>query len=184
MTTNEDPSSSLNQLVAKRDEFLAFVIGRVGDRSLAEDILQDAFAKSVERLSSLRQPESATAWFYRVLRNASAESYRRRDAKRRAMDSVAAQIAVAPEQLALDEVAVGCRCVGRVAESLPPSYATALSRIEVEGIPVKDFAAEQGITPNNAAVRVHRARAALARELADCCGACASLGCGDCTCEG
>ncbi|PRQ03918.1 RNA polymerase sigma factor [Enhygromyxa salina] len=184
MTTNDDPSSPLTQLVAMRDEFLAFVLGRVGDRALAEDILQDAFAKSVERLSSLRQPESATAWFYRVLRNASAESYRRRDAKQRALDTVAAQTAVAFEQLALDEVAVGCRCVGRVADSLTPNYATALTRIEVDGLSVKDFAAEQGITPNNAAVRVHRARAALARELAECCGACASLGCGDCTCEG
>lgn len=52
-----------------------------------------------------------------------------------------------------------------------------------KAVAVKDYAAERGISANNAAVRVHRARKALARELAECCGGCASAGCGDCSCE-
>lgn len=181
MTTQT--STLLQELAAKRGEFLAFVERRVGDRALAEDILQDAFAKSAERLADLRTPTAATAWFYRMLRNASIESHRRRDRKERALGLVAAQAALAPREPAFDAVEVGCRCVGKLVDSLKPEYAEALARVEVEGIPVKEFAVEVGITANNAAVRVHRARKALAREVADCCGACALAGCVDCTCE-
>jgi RNA polymerase sigma-70 factor, ECF subfamily len=181
MTTQT--SNLLQELVAKRGEFLAFVQRRVGDPVLAEDILQDAFAKSVERLEQLRTPAAATAWFYRVLRNASIEDHRRRARRERALGLVEAQAAVASREPDFDAVEVGCRCVGELVDALDPKYAEALTRIEVDGVPVKAFAAEVGITANNAAVRVHRARKALARELAECCGACASAGCADCTCE-
>lgn len=175
-------STLLQELVAKRDQFLMFVERRVGDRALAEDILQDAFAKSVERLEELRTPAAATAWFYRVLRNESVESHRRRDRRDRALNRVEAQAAIAPRELELDAINVGCRCVGELVETLKPEYAQALARVEIDGVAVKDFAVEQGISANNAAVRVHRARKALAREVVECCGACASTGCGDCTC--
>ena len=48
---------------------------------------------------------------------------------------------------------------------------------------VKDYAAEAGITSNNAAVRVFRAREALRKQVARSCGTCADHGCLDCTCE-
>jgi RNA polymerase sigma factor (sigma-70 family) len=181
MTT--ETTTLLQELVGKRGEFLAFVERRVGDRALAEDILQDAFAKSVERLGELRTPEAATAWFYRVLRNASIESHRRSDRRARALDRVEAQAAIAPHEPSFDAVNAGCRCVGDLVDALKPEYVQALTRVEIDGVAVKDFAVEQGISANNAAVRVHRARKALAREVEDCCGACASAGCADCTCE-
>jgi RNA polymerase sigma factor (sigma-70 family) len=173
----------LRELAAKRGEFLAFVERRVGDPSLAEDILQDAYAKSATHLDQLRTPTAARAWFYRVLRNASAESFRRSGRRDRALTAVEVEAAIAPREPIADERTVGCRCVGELVETLKPEYAEALTRIEIDGMAIKDFAAEQGISANNAAVRIHRARKALAREVSDCCGACASLGCGDCSCE-
>jgi RNA polymerase sigma-70 factor (ECF subfamily) len=176
-------STLLQELASKRGEFVAFVERRVGERAVAEDIVQDAFAKSADKLAELRTPTAATAWFYRVLRNASIESHRRRDRRERALDLVEAQAALEQREPDLDSVDVGCRCVGELVESLKPEYAEALTRIEIDGVAVKDFAVEQGISANNAAVRVHRARKALAHEVAESCGACASAGCGDCTCE-
>ena len=63
-----------------------------------------------------------------------------------------------------------------------PEYAEALHGVEVDGLSLKDFAAAAGITPNNAAVRVHRAREALRRRLVATCATCAARGCVDCTC--
>lgn len=180
MTTT---ATLLSELAAKRGEFLSFIERRVGDRALAEDILQDTFVKSADRLPDLRSPEAAVAWFYRVLRNASAESYRRHSRRMRAMSAVEVQAAIAAREPEFDAVESGCRCVGPLVDTLKPEYAEALTRIEVDGVAVKQFAVEQGITAGNAAVRVHRARKALAREVADTCGACASHGCADCTCE-
>ena len=49
-------------------------------------------------------------------------------------------------------------------------------------MPVRDFASEIGITPNNAAVRVFRARETLRKRVVHWCGACAERGCVDCSC--
>ena len=55
-------------------------------------------------------------------------------------------------------------------------------RIEIDGLAVKDYAVEAGITSNNAAVRVFRAREALKKQVARSCGTCADHGCLECTC--
>jgi len=52
----------------------------------------------------------------------------------------------------------------------------------VEGVPVQEFAAEAGITANNARVRVFRARETLRKRVVRWCGSCAERGCVDCTC--
>jgi DNA-directed RNA polymerase specialized sigma24 family protein len=72
--------------------------------------------------------------------------------------------------------------VTRLARELKPEYAEALQRVEVEGAPVKGFAADAGITSGNAAVRVFRAREALKKKVTTTCGACAAAGCTDCDC--
>ena len=77
-----------------------------------------------------------------------------------------------------------CACVASLLDTLKPEYAAVLRRVELDGVPVRDFAAEAGITANNAAVRVYRARQALRRQLQRCCRTCADHGCVDCRCEG
>ena len=126
--------------------------------------------------------ESATAWFYRSLRNAVIDSYRRRGAEERALAAFAAEIRDHEEPVETTLANV-CQCVGRLAEGLKPEYAEALQRIEVDGVSVKAFAEERGISESNAAVRVFRARQALKRQVMASCGTCAEHGCVDCTCK-
>jgi RNA polymerase sigma factor (sigma-70 family) len=169
-------------LVANHRAFLAFLEQRVGSREVAEDILQDAFVKSVERGESLREDESAVAWFYRMLRNAVVDHHRRKAATSRKLDAFADELAAQAPTTPEVRNAV-CQCVARLADTLPEDYARALTRIEIDGIAVKDYAEEAGITSNNAAVRVFRAREALRKSVARSCGTCADHGCLDCTCR-
>ena len=46
-----------------------------------------------------------------------------------------------------------------------------------------DLAVRTGITSGNAAVRVHRAREALRKQVRTACGSCAEHGCLDCHCK-
>lgn len=166
-------------LVANHREFLAFVQKRVGDRATAEEILQDAFVRSIDKLDSVR--DTAIGWFYRVLRNAIIDHYRRRASGERRKEDYARE-----EQLHADEESelkrVACACVAQLAETLKPEYATALKRVEVDGVSVKDYADEAGISANNAGVRIFRAREALRKQVVRACGTCATHGCIDCTC--
>jgi RNA polymerase sigma factor (sigma-70 family) len=174
-----DTPAAVARLVANHREFLGFLQSRVGSRALAEDILQDAFVRGIGKISSLRADESAVAWFYRVLRNAVIDHHRRDDVARRRLAAFAAEL---DEPAAPELHGAVCQCVARLADNLKPEYAEALRRIEVDGLAVKDYASEAGITSNNAAVRVFRAREALRRQVERSCGTCAEHGCLDCNC--
>ena len=168
-------------LVDNHREFLRFLERRVGRRDLAEDILQEAFARGLTKLESLRDGEAVVPWFYRTLRNATVDYYRRTKSADRALAQFAEEIETSeePTETMRSEV---CRCVVRLADTLKPEYADALRRIEVDGVSVTSFAEEQGISKSNAAVRVFRAREALRRQVAVSCGTCAEHGCISCTC--
>ncbi|MEO7271190.1 MAG: sigma-70 family RNA polymerase sigma factor, partial [Vicinamibacterales bacterium] len=145
-------------------------------------ILQDAFAKVVARPDQAPADESVIPWFYRTLRNAAVDQFRRRGASDRAYSSFA-------RELETQEVPTGemeaeiCACVSRLAATLKPEYAEALQAIEVDGTPVKTFADQKGLSPSNAGVRVYRAREALKKRVIESCGTCAEHGCRDCTCR-
>ena len=168
------------QLVDNHRQFLAFLERRLGDRALAEDILQDAFVKSLQKEEDARDETSSVAWFYRTLRNAVIDHYRRTGARSRALETLARELqdAVEPPPELHDAI---CGCVTRLASTLKPEYESALRRIDVEGAPVQDFAAEAGITANNASVRVFRAREALRKQVKASCGTCADHGCLECS---
>ncbi|MBK8975051.1 MAG: sigma-70 family RNA polymerase sigma factor [Planctomycetes bacterium] len=172
----------LHELVAMHREFLGFVDRRVGDRALAEDLVQDAFVKSLERGGELRDDESARAWFYRVLRNAIVDRQRRTSSASGRLAKLADELQRAEEDRTDAADREICQCVARLIDTLPADQATALRRIELDGIPVKQFAAESSIGESNAGVRVFRARKALRERVTRSCGTCAEHGCFDCSC--
>ena len=169
------------QLVDNHRQFLGFLERRVGDRALAEDILQDAFVKSIEKSQEVRDESSAIAWFYRLLRNAIIDHYRRSGTRSRALEGLARELedAVEPPPDLHDAI---CGCVARLATTLKPEYEEAIRRIEMDGVSVQEFATETGISPNNASVRVFRAREALRKQVKVSCGTCADHGCLECAC--
>lgn len=170
-------------LFTERDAFLRFVRARVESDSAAEDILQEAFLRSLEHHGEIRDEESATAWFYRILRNAVVDHYRRRDVAGRAAERIAAEMPEAIEEVPADERHRVCECVMALASSLKPEYAKLLEQIDVEERSLGEVAEEEGITTNNATVRLHRARQALKKRVEDTCKSCSKHGCVDCTCR-
>jgi RNA polymerase sigma-70 factor (ECF subfamily) len=167
-------------LVDNHRRFLSFLERRLnGDRALAEDVLQSAYVRGLERAGGVRSAETAVAWFFRLLRNALADHGRRSQAARVLEERLAAELD--PDARVELEREL-CRCMGALAETLRPEYSRALRRVELEGASLGEFAREAGITANNAAVRVHRARRALGERLRAACGTCAEHGCLDCTC--
>jgi RNA polymerase sigma factor (sigma-70 family) len=168
-------------LLDNHARFLGFLERRVGSRDEAEDILQEAFVRTMDHAASLRSSTAATAWFYRVLRNAITDHYRRQESQGRALDRLAAEIgdSDAPDT---ELEAMVCGCVLSLLDTLKPEYGAAIRRVDLDGLSVRDFAAEAGVTPGNAGVRLHRAREALGRQLARSCGTCLEHGCLDCQC--
>jgi RNA polymerase sigma factor (sigma-70 family) len=168
-------------LLDLRRQFLGFLERRLNDRALAEDILQSAYVRALESSGQLRQDESAVAWFYRILRNALIDHHRRRTTESAALDRWARELETetAADPFLKDTT---CQCITGALDALPTAYASLLREVDLAENPLADYAASQAITPGNAAVRAHRARTALRKQLIRCCGACATHGCLDCQC--
>jgi len=183
LDTNES-SAIAGVLVENHRRFLAFLESRVGSREVAEDILQDALVRGLSRAEQLRDQESVIAWFYRALRNAVVDHWRKQGVERRIFDGDAALTEDQEPAADPELMATVCACAMSLLDTLKPEYAEAIRKVDLEDRSVKTFAEEAQVTPNNASVRLFRAREALRQRVERMCGTCAEHGCLDCSCGG
>jgi RNA polymerase sigma factor (sigma-70 family) len=178
----DNSRAPIEVLLENHRAFLRYLQSRVNDRELAEDILQDAFVKVMDRPDHVPADEGLVPWFYRTLRNAAIDRFRRRDSAGRAVEAFARELQTntAPEPEIEAEI---CACIARLASTLKEEYADALQAIDVQGTAVKAFAEQRGLSASNAGVRIFRAREALKKRLIESCGTCAEHGCQNCTCQ-
>lgn len=174
------PGSPNRILAEHHGRFFDFLRRRVASDAVAEDILQDAYAKSLEKVDESRSDESIVAWFYRILKNAIVDHYRTTGIEQRAHARLERESEAAFEPELRDNI---CTCVSAVLPTLNPAYAEIVGEVELGERSIADVASKKGLTVNNATVRLHRARAALRRRLVEVCGACSTHGCLDCTCR-
>jgi RNA polymerase sigma-70 factor (ECF subfamily) len=179
-TSTARSSERVELIAAHQSKFLNFLSARVEDRAAAEDILQAAYLKAVEHGSDIRNEESTVAWFYRILRNAITDYYRRKATQSRAHKSFVAE---APVSYEMELAQTACACIADVIRDLKSEYRTAIEQVDLGGVTVEAFAQSQQTSANNASVRLHRARKAVAKKLTTVCGACAEHKCLDCTCR-
>jgi RNA polymerase sigma factor (sigma-70 family) len=172
---------SIADLILQRKQFLHFVRRRVDSIPTAEDILQSAYTRALEQSSTIRSEESAAAWFYRILRNAVIDHYRHRAAEDRALERWASDLATEATPDPQTE-AIVCECIDAALLTMKPAYSQVLRDVDLSGTSLQTFATATKITTGNAAVRVHRARQALKKQLTLICGTCSRHGCINCTC--
>lgn len=176
-----DGAAVVSALVDNHRRFLAFVERRVGERAAAEEILQAAFVRGLEKAGEIRDADRAAAWFYRLLRNAVVDHWRSRGLETRAVEALAREMGDAHEPAPEVEREL-CACFEALLPTLKPEHAEILRAVDLGSTRPMDFATAHGITANNAMVRLHRARAALREKLVRSCRTCAEHGCLDCTC--
>ena len=153
----------------------AFAQKRIGNPSLASDVVQDALLKAVQHAPELRDDDHLVAWAYRILRNTITDALRRRGVEPD-HNADLADLAVPDER-----AAEWCRCIEPLIDLLKPEYAEVL-RDDLAGMSLDETAKRLGIDMGNLKVRRHRARAALRERLETTCRVCARHGCLDCHC--
>jgi RNA polymerase sigma factor (sigma-70 family) len=170
--------SPLAILTGRRDEFAEFARRRTRTDEDAEDVLQGAFLLATRKVEALRDPACAVPWFYRILRNAVAD-YHAGLAIKQARHDLAP---VNEPTLVPPHESRTCACSLSLLDSLTTGYAEILRRVDVLEESVERVAEALGLSTNNATVRLHRARKALRRRLADFCGTTSAKECQSCRC--
>ena len=184
--TDEDLKPINNEvidlLVNNHRRFSRFLERRVESKAVAEDILQDAFVKTLEKGNDIKPDEGAITWFYRLLRNAVIDHYRRKDVEKRGHEREAREASF-PVEMPTEVRDAICACMTDLLPTLKDDYAEMIQKIDLEGASITAVAESNHQTKNNTMVKLHRARQALKRQLERSCGTCAEHGCLDCTCK-
>jgi RNA polymerase sigma-70 factor (ECF subfamily) len=167
-------------LVAHQGRFLTYLERRLENRPDAEELLQAAYTRALEKGLPDDGTEGVIAWFFTLLRNAVVDRARRVDAAERAMGRLAREL----EDADTSELKVAvCGCMHDLLPGMKPGYADVIRAVDLQERSLAEVAESSGITVNNATVRLHRARQALKKQLLRVCGACAAHGCLDCGCR-
>ena len=174
------PGTPFDTLFEHRARFLSFVRARVPDRAEAEDILQHAFTRVIERPEDVPGGHELP-WFYRVLRNAVIDRHRRSEAEARGREGWERDPTRLPDTRPPGRL---CRCTLTALASLNPRYIRIIEAVDVQGRSVTEVAKAEGLTQGNAYVRLHRARRLLGERLRAICRTCAETACVDCHCKG
>ncbi len=141
----------------------------VADRELAAELVQEVFARALERLATLREPDRFRPWLLAIARHAVVDQHRLRG--RNPVDSLDDESAIEPAQKgpSTEEVAELTELAELVAgcvAGLSRRDATAIALVTHLGFSPADVAAALGVTPGTAKVIVHRARQRLRDALA------------------
>lgn len=151
------------------DRVFTFVHRRCGSRELAEDLTALTFEKALAGIDGFRWRRGGIApWLFRIASNQLADHYRRAarrsgDRGQRAVDRLHDRVTVDDvEHLDADQDVHRLRSA---LGSLNPRYQRALSLRHLAGLDQTDAAAAMGLAKPAFAVLLHRATAALHREL-------------------
>ncbi len=176
----------LSAIVAARTRFHRFVAARVGDAATAEDILQDSLLRVLRPGAPLRRGESGVAWFYRILRNAITDHFRRKGSEARRTENLFADLRARGDDVTgppPDWDAAVCACFRGLLPALKPRYAEVIRRVDLRGEAKVAVARDLKISASTMDVLLHRARVALRRRLEVFCGACSRERCLACVCD-
>jgi RNA polymerase sigma-70 factor (ECF subfamily) len=162
---------ALDILVARKAQLLVYLERRVGSRADAEDLLQAAMLRLLDKGKSVRQKDKLMPWFYRLLHNLIVDWYRKRAASGKLRKRLKEEPQPAADVRA-DLFDEACACVLDVLVTLKPAYADLVRRVDLDDQPLATAARELRISVGNVSVRLHRARRALLKGLRAVCGAC------------
>lgn len=168
-------------LLDGRGAFMGFLVKRLGNRTDAEDVLQEFCIRVLGRKDQLRDVERMDAWLYAILRSTLNDHYRRGARQSR----LAAAAAREPEEWIADaptQMARLCTCHSGLISDLRPVDAELIRRIDFGEEDRERVARDLGLTRNALGVRLHRARTALREALTKHCGECCRKDRDDCSC--
>lgn len=137
----------------------------LGDRSDAEDLVQDAFLRALDRLPLLDPTRPFGPWFFTLLRNQGINQLRARRVRQTEPESLDAASSDALPDEALIRTEVRERFDAALA-ALTPRQREIVMLFEVEGWKGVEIAEHLGLTPENVRWHLHQAKKSLRISLA------------------
>ena len=142
-----------------------FILSRVSDESVSDDILQEVFKKIHLHIETLKDSTKVERWIYQITRNTIIDHFRTQKIE----EEIPQDISISEKMPEKIDSKTGFTSIKAIIETLPQPYAQALLLTELEGLTQKELAQRLDISVSGAKSRVQRARKMLQTKLNECC---------------
>jgi RNA polymerase sigma-70 factor, ECF subfamily len=165
VSAERSPSEKFEQLAMPLfDRLYNFACWLTQDRSEAEDLVQETYAKALKGFSSFQAGTNFRAWIYKILRNAFLNSRSGLKAGTLPLDAESDDAALptteeTPESVLLQRA--DWQLVQQALEQLPVAHREVLLLCDVEEMSYQEIAATLAIPMGTVMSRLSRARQAL-----------------------
>lgn len=141
------------------DPGYAFALSILGEPADAEDALQDAFIRALDRIGQLSPGSPFGPWFYRVLKSTCLNLRRREELRRGEEIPASASGASDPEEEM--ETRMTRKRILSALEELPEMQRAAVTLYDLEGYSHREVAEILDIAPGTSRAHVHHGRNTL-----------------------
>jgi RNA polymerase sigma-70 factor (ECF subfamily) len=148
-------------IVALVPQLRAFARFLARDVARADDLVQDAVLRALERRDAWAEGTDLRAWTFRLLRNLFLDQQRRRRVEQRGLATMPLRQSEAPVQPGGDDL----RDLESAIAALPPAQREALILVAALELDVASAAVITGVPEGTVKARISRARATLARDF-------------------
>lgn len=151
---------------AYRDRIHRYILGMVRDAGEAEDLTQETFLRAYRSEATMRDPNAARGWLYRVATNVCLDQFRKRTPQISLDDAEAAgrinqAVTAEPSAQEMTERKETSACVQRCLDFLSDSYRAVILLHDAHGLTSAQIAELLGVEPGAVKIRLHRARLKL-----------------------
>lgn len=154
-----------NAFVQLQHSLHGYLRRHLPDPALADDLLQEVFAKALISKRAGRRIDNLGGWLYAATRTTLVDYFR---STRTSLGPLDVNMAMPePDDPRLHQEL--SNCLRPFIEQLPPLYSDTLIATELEGVTMRDLAETQGVLVSAIKSRAMRARAKLKELLLACC---------------
>lgn len=139
-----------------------FILSKVHDNTVAEDILQEVFIKIHLHKNELQEKKQLKSWLFSIAHNTTIDYFRKKDL-------------ILPNQIQSQQIHDETNthdpsdCLLPLILALPKKYKEALLLSEIKGMKQQHVADKLGITLSAAKSRIQRGRDLLKKGFMNCC---------------
>jgi RNA polymerase sigma-70 factor (ECF subfamily) len=155
----------LTEMVALLPRLRRFACGLTGSLADADDLVQGACLKALDRIEQWRPGTRLDSWMFRILQNLWIDQLRERRGREVAMDPEDLAERAVGDAARENDARIALSEVRREVAKLPPEQRAVLMLVSVEGVSYKEAAEILEIPIGTVMSRLARARLALGRAI-------------------
>jgi RNA polymerase sigma-70 factor, ECF subfamily len=145
------------------DDVKRFIVSKVHETTIADDILQDTFIKVHTKLHTLNDLTKLKSWIFTIVRNSIMDHFKKANKTFEFADFES-------ETTVLENVHTEQDCLQGILQSLPKKYRNPLFLSDIKGLKQAEVANQLNQNLPTTKSQIQRARKLIAKGFMDCCG--------------